>query len=310
MIPVRAPVIRETAMQTFSGVIRQPVESSFMRTASILMLSALLGFAAHAAPADTSCELSPSVLDVYRKPLSATSAEWRASRDAVNAVFATRCASGPRSAASRAVLFAVLEHEMTLDYDAVFAAWARQDGKPLSEGAGEGIAYFQKDLLEYLDRITAAKDVAHKDVILRYANGTAIAKLGRAVKKEVFKQAGTPPQHFYGLIEHNPQAEAMRAIGYWLRPSDDTLTADEKRDFALFVAGALPPDGHVLSGAHARAVETIVEALGNSDVPEIESKLRSWRHAYENASGTGTTIGRLAGEAADKVRSRAKKQTP
>jgi hypothetical protein len=99
----------------------------------------------------------------------------------------------------------------------------------------------------------------------------------------------------------------MRAIGYWLNPSDPTLTSDEKRVFALFVAGALPPDGQVLSGAHTRVVEAIVEALGNSDVPEIEGKLRAWRHTYENANGTGTTLGRLALEAADRIKTRAKK---
>lgn len=277
-----------------------------MRLRPVFILATVLCVAAHAAPAMPPCELSPAALEVYRKPLSATAAEWRASRDAVNAVITKRCPSGPASAASRAVLFAVLEQEMTLDYDAVFTAWARQDGKR-SEGAGEGVAYFQKDLLDAIDRITSAKDVAHKEIILKYANGTAIAKLGRAVRAQVLRQAGTPPEHFYGLVEQNPQAEAMRAIGRWLSPSDTTLTADEKREFALFVAGALPPNGHVLAGAHTRAVETIVEALGNSDVPEIEGRLRSWRHSYENVNGTGTTLGRLALEAAEKVKQRAKK---
>jgi hypothetical protein len=250
------------------------------------------------------CELSPSVLEVYHHVTTATASEWKASRQSLNRLLSETCADGPRSAVSRDVLFRAVAQEMTLDYKQVFAAWAQQDGTPPAEGSAEGIAMFQRDLLDYLDRIVTPNDLPRKDIILAYANGQAIARLGKSVKRDVFKQAGTPPKRLSGLVQHDAQAEAMRAIGYWLVPTDATLTVSEKRQFALFVAGALPPDGVVLGGSHTRAVTAILEALGRSDVPEVEEKLRDWRHLYENRNGTGDTISRIAQESADRVRQR------
>jgi hypothetical protein len=270
------------------------------------LLTVSLAMSVQAAPKTHPCGVSPALVDVYRNPTSATSAEWTAARKAANDLMLTSCeAGGPKDKASRALIFSLLEKELTVDYDAVFAAWQKRSGKPLSESAAEGVRYFQQDLLSYIDRIVSPQDLPHRRIILEYANGLAIAKLGRAVKDEVIQQSGRRPKTIYGLVRQNRQEEAFRAIGYWLDPADATLTAAEKRQHAMEIAGVLPPDGVLHSDLHTRMVTTVVEALGHSDETQVEEKIRSWRHTYENANGTGDTIADLAQKSADKIRTRA-----
>ncbi|MDQ3280297.1 MAG: hypothetical protein M3Q69_02680 [Acidobacteriota bacterium] len=277
-----------------------------MRTASIIVVTLLLASAARAAP----CSLSPAVLAPLRHPTAATDGEWKESRKALYRLMTdAACAKGPADASSRAVLFDLLEAEMTLDYKQLFKEWERRDGKPLSEGAAEGPLVLQRDLLAYIDRIVTPRDLPYRDVILQYANGTAIARLGREVRLDVKKQAGTSPKFLHGVARRSSQEEAFRAIGFWLDPADTTLTPAEKREFAFSIAGALPPDGTVLLGPHEREVTTIVQALGKSNVPEIEEKLRAWRHAFENRNGAGHSLARITQEAADQVRARARKSS-
>jgi hypothetical protein len=120
---------------------------------------------------------------------------------------------------SRAMIFSVLEKEMALDYTPVFAAWQARRGKPLSEGAFEGVLYFQRDLLAYVDRMVSPRDLQYRDTILEYANGLAISKLGRSVKDQVIEHSGMRPKSLHGLGQKNRQEEAFRAIGYWLEPA-------------------------------------------------------------------------------------------
>jgi hypothetical protein len=276
-----------------------------MRSVVLSILIAASAVTVSAATRAVPCKVSPSILEVYRYPTSASSAEWVASRKAVSDLMLRSCeAAGPEDRVSRATLFALLEKEMNVDYQAVFATWQKRNAKPLSESASEGVLYFQRDLLTYIDQIVSPRDVQHADAILEYANGLAISKLGSAVKDRVVQQAGMRPKAIYGLVQQNRQEEAFRAIGYWLDPSDPTFTPAEKRRHALELTGILPGDGLLRTDLHMRLVTTVVEALAHSDEAEVEEKLRAWRHRYENANGTGDTIAEVAQMSADRIRSR------
>jgi hypothetical protein len=268
-----------------------------------ILLSVSLTTALHAAP--KLCNISPAILDVYRHPVTATSAEWAATRNTMNDLMNASCADGPKDEASRAVIFSLLEKEMSLDYTAVFESWQKRSGKPLSEGAFEGVLYFQRDLLTYIDRIVSPRDLEYQNTILEYANGRAISKLGRSVVTRVIEQSGKHPSSLHGLGQKNRQEEAFRAIGYWLDPDDSTLTAAEKTRHSIELTGILPPDGLLRSDLHSRMVATVVEALAHSDERRVEEKIRAWRHTYENANGTGDSIAALAQKAADQIKIKA-----
>ena len=56
----------------------------------------------------------------------------------------------------------------------------------------------------------------------------------------------------------------------------------------------------------ARRFDRYLRPWGNSDVPEVEDKLRAWRHSYEIRNGVGDTISHIAQESADRIRSKSK----
>lgn len=267
------------------------------------VLLVLLAAGAHAKPSD--CAVSPAVLDVYSHPLTATKEEWRARLAGFEAMISGTCVDGPADAASRAVVFRFLEKEMTLDYAGVFKAWRAEDGRPLSEGAAEGFVLLQRDLLAYIDRIVVPSDVRHRDIILTYAGGRAISRLGAAVKDDVLRNAANPPARLHGLVGQNTQTEAMRAIGYWLDPASTVLTPAERAGHAKILVTALPKDGLLRDfDSHRRFVATALEALGRSDSAEAEEAIRAWRNVYIVHYGAGDELEDLATRSANAIQSR------
>jgi hypothetical protein len=276
---------------------------------AIAFVTVLCASSVHAKPGD--CVVLPAILDVYSHPLTATKGEWRSRRSGFEAMITGACVDGPADAASRAVVFEFLEKEMTLDYRSVFEAWRAEDGKPLSEGAAEGFAMLQRDLLDYVDRIVAPSDVRHRDIILTYARGRAIAKLGAAVKNDVLRNAATPPSRFHGLVQQNTQAEAMRAIGYWLDPASTVLTPAERREHAKILVTALPGDASLLvHDSHRTFAAAALEALGRSDSAEAEHAIRTWREMYVMHYGAGDELEETARRSAKAIQTRRGNHAP
>src|SRR5437763_12419877 len=276
-----------------------------MNTIRVLLVAALATTVG--ASADP-CKLRDELLNPYRSPATATREQWRLTKDAVSALESKSC-DGPRDEASRAVLFQIVEKEMTLNYGRILQDWEKQDGRPVSEGAVEGLSIFQTELLAYVDRITSPRDLPFRNTILRYGNGLAISKLGRPVVDAVVEQASHPPAALDGTIRHNAQEEAFRAIGYWLAPENNVIDAAEKQRLGRFLAGALPPDGVTGSGLQYRFTETLLRAIGNSDDGDVEAALGAWRQKHENSQGSGGSLDRIAGESLEKIRKRMKKTT-
>lgn len=277
-----------------------------------LSFALIVSLAAHAAPKKSvPCTVPASVLDIYSKVENASGAEWDAARTATRNVIQACTAAVPKDPASRALLFSLLKQEMLVHYDPILSKWQTRADEYTAESTAEGILSFQQELLALIDRMVVpadVEDVHHKSIILEYANGLAISKLGPAIKDEVLLQSGGRARFIYGLVLHNRQEENFRAIGYWLDSADKTLTAAEKSKFALALAQALPQNGIVNNEAHARMVTTILDALASSSDPAVEEKLRAWQGVYASVAGAGSSIAVLAGKTADKIKSRAPRQ--
>lgn len=212
------------------------------------------------------CAISADVLRPYASA-RATQADFATSRRALYARQSTACAATPWSAAEKDVLYRWLAKEMSRDWRSTLT----------DEFASEAVAHFQRDLLETIDAVTNSGDVAHRETILRYAGGKAIAKLGPAVRAEVLAAAQRPTL-LAGLgRKHDAQEEAVRAIGYWIDPADKSFNADEKREMARVVSGLLSDDGSVRPGGY-KSTTTILWTLGRSNSAQVEQKLSAWRH--------------------------------
>jgi hypothetical protein len=228
------------------------------------------------------CAISPDVLRPYAAP-AATHADFAASRRAFYGRQSTACAATAWSAAEKDVLYEWLAKEMSLDWQSTFTDWQRRGAK-VDERSSEAVAHFQRDLLETIDAVTTPAEIAHREAILRYAGGAAIAKLGPAVHDDVLASAQRPAL-LAGLgRKHDPREEAVRAIGYWLDPANEAFRADQKRQMARVLTGLLSADGSVKSGEY-KATVTILWALGRSDSADVERELSAWRHL--NASHGG-----------------------
>jgi hypothetical protein len=274
-----------------------------------ILLAPLLALATtltvNAAPTRRPCTVTTAMFDIYQAPTTASSQESTAARRAATDLMSSACFDrGPEDPAQRAIVFRLLEQEMLLDYDQLFAAREKRTGTARTESAFEGALFFQQDFLQFIDRIVTPADAPHRAIILTYASGLAIAKLGRAVKGDVFHQAGTPPKAFYGLVQQSPQTEALRALGYWLDPDSPVLTPAERTEYARVIATALPSDGFLREDFHIRFVMAALEALGRSDSAEAEDALRTWHNLYQANYGSGDSIEILAQESADRIRAR------
>lgn len=228
------------------------------------------------------CTISRDVLRPYTAP-AATPQDFAASRRAFYARQSTACVAMPLSATEKGVLYRWLAKEMSLDWQSTFTAWERRGGK-VDEFSSEAVAHFQRDLLETIDAVTTTADVGHRETILRYAGGEAIARLGAEVRADVLASAQRPAPLAGLARKHDPQEEAVRAIGYWLDPANKAFNVDEKRQMASVLTGLLSGDGSVKSGQY-RSTITILWALGRSDSADVEQKLSAWRHLNEARGG-------------------------
>ena len=235
-----------------------------------LALALTVSVAAHAAPkakAKAPCTVPASVLDIYSNVANASAADWNAARTTTRDVIKACTEAAPKDPASRALLFSLLKQEMLVHYDPILTAWQTRGDEYTAESTSEGILSFQQGLLALMDRMVTPQDIEHANIVLEYANGLAISKLGREDAEQVLIQSHARARFIYGLVLHNRQEENFRAIGYWLAPSDKTLTAAEKRKYALAIAEYLP---------NARFTKTVIEALEKSDDPAVKEKLRAW----------------------------------
>jgi hypothetical protein len=266
---------------------------------AIGLFAALAGQPAEARATMQPCTITRDVLKPYASPETASLADFAAARKTLVAMHTQRCSGKVWTASEKKVLFDWLAAEMSLDWQNVFTAWERR-GVKVDEFSAEGVAGFQRLLLEDLANVTTSADLGYRDTILRYADGTAIAKLGRQVYGEVLAAAQRPAL-LSGLgRKHDPQEEAIRALGIWLDPADKRFTTDEKQQMTRALTGLLSADGSYRPREYRMTV-AVLKALGSSDSPEVVEKLSAWRHLNATQGG-GLAV--EAEQAANAVRER------
>lgn len=247
------------------------------------------------------CTISRDVLRPYTSA-TATAGDFAASRRAFYARQNVACAPTPWSAAEKAVLFDWLAKEMLVDWQSEFTAWERR-GVKVDEFSSEAVAHFQRALLDTIDAVTNAGDMRHRETILRYGSGKAIAKLGSAMHADVLAAAQRPAL-LTGLgRKHNPQEEAIRAIGIWLDPAEKAFSATEKGTMSRTLMELLSDDGTYQPGDY-KLTNTLIRALGSSDSAEVAQKLSTWHHLNESRGGG---LAAEAAQAAQAVRERIQK---
>ena len=244
----------------------------------IVTLALAVSFAASAAPKAAPCSVPASILDIYTNVETASAADWNAARTTTRGVIKACTAAPPTDPASRALLFSLLKQEMLVHYDPILDAWDDRGDEYTTESMPEGILSFQQELLALMDRMVTPKDMEHANIVLEYANGLAISKLGREIAEQVLIQSSARARFIYGLVLHNRQEENFRAIGYWLEPGDKTLSAADKRRYALAIAEHLPK---------AQFRKTLTEALGKSNDPVVKEKLRAFESPLPATRGEG-----------------------
>jgi hypothetical protein len=167
---------------------------------------------------------------------------------------------------------------------------------------GPGVGDFQRDLLDFLDRIVDPSYLAYRDTILKYGDGEAIAGLGPAVSADVRRILGTAPTtKGVGAGYRISHAAAFTAIGYWIDPENSRVPQEDKAAMTEFLIGALPPDPHALeTDLGYRIGFALLQALAHSNDPTVVVRVRRWaaaRSAYLNplaaeAANTATAIER------------------
>jgi hypothetical protein len=242
----------------------------FVLSLAIVALSAL-------GQARASCALSAVDVRAWDSPDTSTYEEMALAKRHILRFIA--CRSRP-DAASRAVLFHVIEKEFTFPYTEVRRRWMKARG---SRGGGkstraesESQVHFEEGLSRYLDRTVGRDDLPFKRIILELGSGRAIAALGREIRHEVVRQAGTPtgPK---GLTRHYPQAEAFKALGYWLDQDDETLTREEKLTVQTLLLESLPKKAF-LSGRRIQTpvTDAVLTALGHASDPHVADAVMQW----------------------------------
>jgi hypothetical protein len=205
-----------------------------------------------------------------RHPEDAPTKEWVASIRTFNGI-ARSCPNGPSDPESRQLLFDYIDQKLSLDYDHLCAIWTKGH-----DDTGDGCIDHDEhnDLRAYLDQIVdPSRDIGRMSMILKHGNGLAISKLGLAAKSRVVDMASGPqPVEAF----HDPQIEALRALGYWLLPNESRFTPDDKAQFTMLLLHALPPADKVAGGRETVMARAILQALGNSSRPDVAQALRNW----------------------------------
>lgn len=208
------------------------------------------------------CFVTAAVLTPYAHSRSATRAEWRHSREAVESLM-MRCSSGPDNAHGRAIFYQFVEHEFTYTY------------VPRFEGESESVSQFQHELQQYMGKIVTPDDLSFKPMILRFGNAKSIAALGPAVRRDVMTLAREETQAV-GYSRSSPQQHAIGAIGYWLDPAESRFTSAEKEEMTQLLLDKIrdTPGRAVVGDPYATAYRAI-EALSHADSPEVAAALRA-----------------------------------
>lgn len=266
----------------------------------VLTLALALGLAltALAAPPEA-CTIGKdsALLQPLQHPYTATHPQWTAAAR-VFASISRACPNGPSDPESRSRLFEYIDGKVTLDYARLCEIWTKGN-----VGSGDGCVSEEEHngLRAYLDQIVdPSRDSDRTSMILKDGNGLAISKLGPSVKGRVLDMASSPqPLEPF----HDPQFEALRALGYWLLPNESRFTRDEKTEFTTLLVHALPPADKVAGGRETLMTRAILQALGNSSSPDVAQTLRMWgklNQATRNYESSLATNARAAATAVEK----------
>jgi hypothetical protein len=244
------------------------------------------------------CTLDRAVLAPYENA-EASEEQWALSRRTV-ANFMS-CAPETVDATSRRVFFDVVDREYRADHGQQLEQW--QARRPGSQALFEGINVYQQELRDYMQRlVTFHGGDEFRQTIITFGNARTIASLGRPVKNDVLKMLGTPNLR-YGLSgRHNPQREALAAVGFWIDPAERGFSATEKDEMTMMLTGLLTVSENVAPGDHRRLVETAIDALGRSDDPQAEKDIRKWMEKQDPKG----SLYRKAAKAADAIHGRKK----
>jgi hypothetical protein len=240
-----------------------------------------------------------ALLKPLMHPYAASHEEWTAAARVFASVMHA-CPNGPSDGKSRERLFDYIDGKLSLDYDRLCAVWTKG-----SAGSGDGCVSEEEHntLRTYLDTIVdPARDSHRTGTILKHGNGLAISKLGQTVKSRVLDMASTPQ-----AVEpfHDPQIEALRALGLWLLPNENRFTTEEKAQFTTLLLHALPPAEHVAGGRETVMARAVLQALGNSSRPDVAQTLRAWAQMNQSALSYASPLAANAKSAAVAVEKRA-----
>ncbi len=276
-------------------------ETRYSRFFSLALTSALcLALTAVAAPPQ-GCTIGKdsALLRPLQHPYTASHAEWTTAAR-VFASISRACPNGPTDPDSRARLFEYIDGKVTLDYARLCEIWTKGN-----VGSGDGCVSEEEHngLRTYLDQIVdPTRDADRTSMILKDGNGLAISKLGPAVKSRILDMASSPqPLEPF----HDPQIEALRAIGYWLLPGDSLFTPDDKAQFVTLLVSALPAADKVAGGRETMMTRAVLQALGNSSSPDVAQTLRTWGELNQATRNYASPLAANAKAAALAVEKRA-----
>jgi hypothetical protein len=251
-----------------------------MKTALITVVVTLFSSAAIAANGNGNvCSVGRSSALFFNshRPEAATKPEWRAQSKALQSIM-TNCPTGPDDAASRQLFYEFADEYLSLDLGALAREWNRR-GEPASEGTMESFTYERRDLRAYLTKIfDPTRDASAAPIILRQANGAAMARSGRAAKDDVVKAARTTSSQ--DADRHDTQSEAIRALGLWIHPSNKEFSDAEKSEFIEIIFAALPPGDNVPGGRMHALTRACLQALANARDENAKQRVIAWANAY------------------------------
>lgn len=249
-----------------------------MTRTTLSVCAALLMFSLSAL-AEQPCTLPDPVLAPYRA--NSTLADYK------NAIvtmedFMALCGSRQLSGPTRMLFFQVVSQEFAPGRDEVIDHLLAGTS---SEGPYEMVNQYQRHLRDFMDTIVTSNDKGYSDVILAYGGGKAIAALGPSIKKQVHA-ALAPPVTFFGY--HGPystQLDALNAIGQWIDPSETRFSPKDKAFFAKILTEGMNVSPGAFSSNTQRQLFTTLDALGHSDDPDVEQKVRDWAAKRDAADG-------------------------
>jgi hypothetical protein len=215
------------------------------------------------------------LLKPLNHPYAASHAEWTTAAR-VFATITRTCPTGSSDAQSRARVFDYIDGKLSLDYNRLCEIWTNGNA-----GSGDGCVNEeeQDDLRAYLDQIVdPLRDSDRVNMIFKHGNALAISKFGPAVERRVLDMA-SGPQPLEPV--HDPQIEALRALGYWILPNESRFTPQDKARFTALLLQSLPPADKVAGGRETLLARAILQALGNSSRANVAETLRTWAKLNE-----------------------------